>query len=156
MSMSWTRWAAFVFALFQVVVVYAKEEAKEFKVVPNSPGKVTVDLDTPPIPASSCTFEWNSNGATPEQWIAKVSGDPRSGDLECEIARRGNAETYLFFVTFKVTLGTSPVLDAIVHDNDGALGEGDHFETDGECVQNGVNWSGGTIRRIHVKSMVIS
>jgi UPF0556 domain len=156
MALSWACFAAFVFALLRGGLVEAKEEAKEFKVVPNSPGKVTVDLDTPPIPASSCTFEWNSNGATPEQWIAKVSGDPRSGDLECEIARRGNVDTYLFFVNFKVTLGTSPVVEAIVHDNDGTLDEGDHFETDGECVQNGVDWAGGTIRRIHVKSMVIS
>jgi UPF0556 domain len=139
-----------------LTLVEAKEVTKEFKVVPNSPGKVTVDLDTPPIPASSCTFEWNSNGATPEQWLVKVSGNPRSGDLECDIARRGNAATYLFFVTFRVTLGTSPVLEAVVHDNDGALDGKEHFETEGECVQNGQNWPGGTIKRISLKSMVVS
>lgn len=87
--------------------------------------------------------------------MAKVSGDPRSGDLECEIARKGGAETYLMFTKFKTTLGTNPILEALVHDNDGEMDE-DNFKQDGECVENSHDWSGGTIRKIHLKSMVVS
>lgn len=132
----------------------AKEEVLEFKVVPGNPGRVTVALDTPPMPSSSCTFEWASTGATPEMWTARVSGDPRTGDLECEISRRGRAETYLLFEKFKTTLGTNEIVDALVHDNDGELSE-EHWEADGECVENKHDWTGGTIRSIKLKSMVI-
>lgn len=49
----------------------------------------------------------------------------------------------------------SPILEAILHDNDGEI-ESDNFSQDGECVQNSHDWGGGSIRRIHVKSMVVS
>jgi len=45
---------------------FAKEVQLEFKVVPNTPGIIEVALDTPPIPASTCHFEWDSSGATVE------------------------------------------------------------------------------------------
>jgi hypothetical protein len=93
MRVSWS--AACVLLLSSVVS--AKEVAEEFKIVPGNPGRVTVALDTPPIPSSTCTFEWSSAGATTEMWTARVSGNPRSGELECEISRRGGAETYLLF-----------------------------------------------------------
>lgn len=135
-------------------VVQSKENVVEFKVVPNKDGSVSVALDTPPIPSSTCTFEWTSNGATTELWEAKVSGDPRTGDLACDISRKGGAETYLFFTKFRTTLGTNPVLEAAVHGNDGELEDG-HLETDGECVMNSQEWSGGTVRSISLKSIVI-
>lgn len=49
----------------------------------------------------------------------------------------------------------SPILEAIVHDNDGELDQ-DDFKQDGECVENSHDWSGGTIRSIKLKSMVVS
>lgn len=49
----------------------------------------------------------------------------------------------------------SPILESLVHDNDGQMGD-DNFELDGECVKNSHDWSGSTIRRIKLKSMVIS
>lgn len=42
-----------------------------------------------------------------------------------------------------------------MHDNDGEM-ESDSFSTEGECVENAHDWSGGTIRRIKLKSMVVS
>lgn len=45
---------------------FAKEAELEFKVVPGKAGNVEVALDTPPIPSSTCRFEWDSNGATVE------------------------------------------------------------------------------------------
>lgn len=50
---------------------------------------------------------------------------------------------------------SSPILEALVHDNDGEM-ETDNFSQDGECVENSHDWSGGTIRRIRLKSMVVS
>lgn len=47
------------------------------------------------------------------------------------------------------------MLEAIVHDNDGELREDEHFDLEGECVKNANGWS-GSIRRVHVKSMIIS
>lgn len=44
----------------------AKEVEFEFKVVPNKAGDIEVALDTPPIPSSTCRFEWDSSGATVE------------------------------------------------------------------------------------------
>lgn len=44
----------------------AKEVEVEFKIVPNKAGDVEVALDTPPIPSSTCRFEWDSSGATVE------------------------------------------------------------------------------------------
>lgn len=38
--------------------------------------------------------------------MAKVQGDPRSGELECEVSRKEGAQTYLMFTKFKTTLGT--------------------------------------------------
>ena len=84
----------------------AKDASIEFKVVPNKEGKIEVALDTPPIESSTCWFEWDSRGATVEQWLLKITGDPRSGELECEVERKGGAETYLMFTKFKTTLGT--------------------------------------------------
>eukprot|EP00177_Eucheuma_denticulatum_P000841 GFKZ01001515.1.p1 GENE.GFKZ01001515.1~~GFKZ01001515.1.p1 ORF type:complete len:104 (+),score=13.51 GFKZ01001515.1:318-629(+) len=84
----------------------AKEVETEFKVVPGKAGDVEVALDTPPIPSSTCRFEWDSFGATVEQWVVKVTGDPRSGELECEVARKGGVATYLMFTKFKTSLGT--------------------------------------------------
>lgn len=136
-------------------VSLAKEASTEFKIVPGREGSVSVALDTPPIPASTCSFEWATSGATTELWAAKISGDPRSGEMECEISRRGGTETYLLFSKFRTTLGTSPVLEAVIHGNDGEL-ESEHFETDGECVENSHTWGGGTIRRISLKSMFVS
>lgn len=53
--------------LFQFVgFVLAKEVELEFKVVPNKAGEIEVALDTPPIPSSTCRFEWDSSGATVE------------------------------------------------------------------------------------------
>lgn len=49
----------------------------------------------------------------------------------------------------------SPVLESVVHDNDGEM-DVDAFEQDGECVENSHDWGGGSIRRIHLKSMFIS
>lgn len=95
MAAAWCL-AAFLL-LLTIGGAHAKEAVHEFKVVPGKPGRVTVALDTPPIPSSSCTFEWASTGATTEMWVAKVAGDPRTGDIECEISRRGGAETYLLF-----------------------------------------------------------
>lgn len=45
---------------------HAKEVEMEFKVVPNKAGDIEVALDTPPIPSSTCRFEWDSSGATVE------------------------------------------------------------------------------------------
>jgi hypothetical protein len=84
-----------------------------------------------------------------------VSGDPRSGELECEIFREGGLSTYLMFTKFKTTLGSNPVLEAIIHDNDNELLDDDDFLSDGECVENSHLWTGGTIRKIHIKSMVV-
>lgn len=134
---------------------WGKEASTEFKIVPGNAGKVAVALDTPPIPGSTCIFEWSSTGATTELWTARVKGDPRSGEIECEIERKGGAETYLLFSKFKTKLGTGDVLSAVVHDNDGELEE-DHYDTEGECVENAHDWAGGSIRRIALTSMVIS
>ncbi|CAN8061961.1 unnamed protein product [Agarophyton chilense] len=141
--------------LSSITAVVTKEAQLEFKVVPNKAEKIEIALDTPPIESSTCIFEWDSSGATVEQWIARIWGDPRTGELECEISRKGGAETYLLFSKFKTSLGTNPILEAIVHDNDGEM-DTDSFVSDGECVENAHEWSGGTIRRIHLKSMVIS
>lgn len=138
-----------------LALALAKEASTEFKIVPGKDDSISVALDTPPIPASTCSFAWSTSGATTELWTAKVVGDPRSGELECEISRRGGAETYLLFSKFKTTLGTNPVLEAVIHDNDGELGV-EHYDTDGECVENRHTWEGGTIRRISLKSMVVS
>lgn len=54
-------------ALIHLVVLGAAKEVEvEFKIVPNKAGKVEVALDTPPIPSSTCRFEWDSSGATVE------------------------------------------------------------------------------------------
>lgn len=74
-----------------------KEAVVEFKVVPGKAESISVALDTPPIAGSTCTFEYAADGATTEMWSARVSGSPRSGELECEISRKGDAETYLLF-----------------------------------------------------------
>ncbi|PXF41714.1 hypothetical protein BWQ96_08560 [Gracilariopsis chorda] len=132
-----------------------KEVEIEFRIVPNKPGKVEVALDTPPIESSTCIFEWDSSGATVEQWTARIWGNPRTGELECDVSRKEGAETYLMFTKFKTTLGTNPVLDALVHDNDGEM-EAENFLRDGECIENAHDWAGGTIRRIKLKSMVVS
>lgn len=147
-------------ALLSVVALFAlcvdgKEETTEFKIVPGSAGKVEVALDTPPILSSTCVFEWASTGATTELWTARVKGDPRSGEIECDIERKGGASTYLLFSKFKTKLGTGEILSAVVHDNDGELEE-DHYDTEGECVENAHDWAGGSIRRIALTSMVIS
>jgi hypothetical protein len=47
------------------------------------------------------------------------------------------------------------VLEAVVHDNDGEL-DAEHYDADGECVENSHEWPGGTIRRISIKSMIMS
>jgi hypothetical protein len=90
-----------------------------------------------------------------EQWVVRVTGDPRSGEIECEVERVGGRETYLMFTQFKTTLGTNPVLEAVVHDNDMETLGPDDFLSEGECVENAHDWSGGTVRKIHVKSQVI-
>lgn len=51
-------------ALLQICL--AKEVALDFMVTPGKAGKVEVALDTPPIPSSTCKFEWDSMGATVE------------------------------------------------------------------------------------------
>jgi hypothetical protein len=89
--------AASCMLMLSIGIVAGKEAVLEFKVVPGNPGRISVALDTPPIPSSTCVFEWTSTGATPEMWNARVSGDPRSGEIECEISRRGGAQTYLLF-----------------------------------------------------------
>lgn len=48
----------------------AKEVETEFKIVPGKAGNVEVALDTPPIPSSTCRFEWDSSGATVEVSLA--------------------------------------------------------------------------------------
>jgi len=133
--------------------VCGKEESKEFKIVPGSDGVVSIALDTPPIASSTCTFEWHSNGATPEMWFMKITGDQSSGDLECVIERYGNERTYLMFTKFKTTLGTAPVVDASVHGNEGPMGE-DEAIIDDACVRNHHEWEGGEIRSIILKSAV--
>lgn len=49
-----------------LILANAKEASLEFKVVPNKAGDIEVALDTPPIPSSTCRFEWDSSGATVE------------------------------------------------------------------------------------------
>lgn len=149
------RLTAVLVALALVGVSLGKEVSEEFKIVPNKGGKVEVALDTPPIESSTCRFEWQSSGATVEQWVMAVRGDPGTGELECEIGRRDGGGSYLLFTKFKTTLGTNPILEAEVHDNDGEM-DGGRFETDGECVENAKDWSGGTIRRLKLKSMAVS
>lgn len=134
---------------------HSKEISEEFKIVPNKGGRIEVALDTPPIESSTCKFEWDSSGATVEQWVMKVVGDPGSGEIGCEIQRRDGGTSYLMFTKFKTTLGTNPILEAIMHDNDGEMHE-DNFNLEGECIENAHDWSGGTIRQIKLKSMAIS
>lgn len=56
------------------------------------------------------------------------------------------------FQKFKTTLGTAPVLSAAIHGNDGPLD--DAHVIDAECVKNAHDWSGGSVRRIHLESAV--
>lgn len=142
--------------LFVLLLCEGKSNEQQFTIHPGQAGKVSVGLDTPPIPASTCEFEYDAVGATPEQWTVHVEGDQRSGDLECEVSRKGQGQTYLLFQSFKTTLGESPVLDAIVHGNEEQLRQEEHFETDGECVRNAADWSGAQIRSLRLKSKIIS
>lgn len=56
---------------------------------------------------------------------------------------------------FKTTLGTNEIVDALVRDNEGELSD-EHWEADGECVENKHDWTGGTVRSIKLKSMVVA
>lgn len=146
------RAAGLLFLLLGLAgLAFAKEVREEFKILPNAPGKVEVALDTPPIAGSTCTFEWDASGATPELWTAAVTGDPAEGDLACFVTRAGGKESYLMFKSFKTTLGTSPVIDAEVRGNDNDALE---HAVDGECVKNHHTWSGGGVRSIKLTSMV--
>lgn len=82
-------------------VATGKEAVLDFKLVPGTAETVSVALDTPPIAGSTCTFDYSSTGATTELWSARISGNPRSGEIECEIGRTGGAETYLLFNTVR-------------------------------------------------------
>lgn len=60
-----TRLLLLIIALF-LHHASAKEVETEFKIVPGQTGNIEVALDTPPIPSSTCRFEWDSSGATVE------------------------------------------------------------------------------------------
>lgn len=142
-----------LFILYQPA--FTKHVEHPFTIHPGNPTEISISLDTPPITASTCTLSTQTLGGSPEEWLIQMDGTQTTGEIICKIMRKGNEHTYLLFNSFKVTLGEAPLLEAVVHGNEGKLEEGDHFETDGECVKNRKEWS-GQIRSVVVKSKIMS
>ncbi|GAB0492955.1 hypothetical protein MMPV_004226 [Pyropia vietnamensis] len=138
-------------------VALTKSETLPFTVHPGSPGSVEVALDTPPIPSSTCSFDYATVGATPEAWEAVVTGDGDANSVTCTIHRAGGGETYLMFTSWEVGLGgDSALLDATVRDGGGkevsptgvyAVGSGGVRTVEG--------WGGGGVAEIVVKSTLL-
>jgi|YelNatPaOPRAMG01_1025707.scaffolds.fasta_scaffold187639_1 hypothetical protein len=117
-----------------------------FVVHPRRGGTHRVSLDTPPNPATTCTFRYEQvQGATPETWELLIYGDRTVGELACRARRLPAAQatelgenldgtgidlaaehdyaapSYLLFEDMQLELGdnATTVIEAVAFDSSG-------------------------------------
>jgi len=86
----------------------------------------------------SCSFSWNVDGGTGEEWEIMI--EEQGKEIACLI---GKNRSYLFFHKFEVIISskTNIISHVELANNDGILSTS-HFHIDSNTVRNVAGWEG--------------
>ncbi|KAK4533718.1 hypothetical protein CCYA_CCYA18G4600 [Cyanidiococcus yangmingshanensis] len=151
-----------------------------FVIHPQRAGEHRVSLDTPPNPATTCTFRYEQvHGASPETWELQLYGDRAAGELACRVRRVPSGEaavatsgavtknadfasehdeaapSYLFFGDFAMVLGdgSTTVIEASAVGSEGNPVPTEDLVWEGARLQSRSGFM-GSLRSVTMKALL--
>ena len=148
-----------------------RRRRSRFVMHPAMPGSKSVSLDTPPNPATTCTFTYaGGESFSAEEWEMLVQGDAATGELLCHVRRlpdehddwdewdeedRWLRPSQYVFRNFELGFGegAKPLIEAVVHDSNGMQVPEEAFPPEGARIKNPDSFQ-GSLQSLKIKTLL--